>query len=141
MGRQVWSVLVVDDDEEIRDLLQVILGLHPFFEVVGWAADGEQGAALAAHLQPSAVVLDLHMPGLDGLDALAAIRSRAPESRIVVLSAYPDPFTLLDVVAQGADAYLDKNRSFAELVPTLVALCAPPLLSGERVLAGSGAGA
>lgn len=115
-------VAVVDDDEDMRDLLEAMLDADPRFELVGVAGDGRTALSLVEWLNPSVVVLDLQVPGLDGLAALPQIRVRAPGCRIVVLSAFPDPCTLADVVVRGADLYLDKAQVHTELLPALAAL-------------------
>ena len=117
-------VLLVDDDVEVRGLLELVLGGDGRFDVVGQAADGSQAMELARSEHPDIVVLDLMMPGVDGFAALPHLRRTLPAARIVVVSAFPDPYTLLDAVKMGADGYIDKSRVWCELVPTLAGLCA-----------------
>lgn len=118
------GVLLVDDDPDLRGLLEVMLDEDHRFAVVGHAGDGAEALRLAGSERPDIVVLDLHMPGMDGLTALPRLRECLPEARIVVVSAFPDPYTLVDAVQRGADGYLDKSRAWCELIPTLVGLCA-----------------
>jgi DNA-binding NarL/FixJ family response regulator len=116
-------IAIVEDDDEVRSLLELMLDLDGRFEHVGSAVDGHAGVSLVTDEQPDAVILDLEMPGLAGLDAIGLIGLRAPNTRILVFSAFPDPITLLDVLRLGADAYLDKGTAWSELLPTLVNLC------------------
>lgn len=116
-------VVLIDDDEDVAVLIEAMLGDDPRFDVVGVARDGEAGVELADTLQPDAVVLDLELPGLDGIEAIPLLRQRAPGAKIVVFSAFPDPYTLLDVIERGADAYVDKAATWAQLVPALEAVC------------------
>ena len=118
------SVLLVDDDAELRALLEIILEEDGRFDVVGQAADGREALGLARSARPDIVVLDLLMPGMDGLRALPQLREALPRARIVVVSAFPDPYTLLDAVKLGADGYIDKTRVWRELLPTITGLCA-----------------
>ena len=118
------SVLLVDDDAELRALLEIILEEDGRFDVVGQAADGREALDLARSARPDIVVLDLLMPGMDGLRALPQLREALPRARIVVVSAFPDPYTLLDAVKLGADGYIDKTRVWRELLPTITGLCA-----------------
>lgn len=118
------EVLLVDDDREVRGLLELILDDDGRFKVVAHAGDGAEALALAERLRPRVVVLDLQMPGMDGLTALPGLRRTLPDARIVVFSAFPDPFTLVDVVERGADGYIDKGRAWCDLLPTLAGLCA-----------------
>lgn len=117
-------VLLVDDDVEVRCLLEVVLDGDGRFDVVGQAGDGVEALKLAREHRPDVVVLDLMMPGMDGFSALPYIRRLLPGAHIVVVSALPDPYTLLDAVQMGADGYIDKSRVWCELVPTLTGLCA-----------------
>ena len=117
--------MLVDDEQDVRDLLQVMLDLDGRFEVVGHARDGAEAIEVARAQEPDVVLLDLQLPGVDGLAALAQLRYAAPSAKIVVFSAFPDPFTLLEVVRSGADGYLDKSRAWAELIPTLINMFQP----------------
>lgn len=117
------TVVLVEDDEEIRDLIQLLFDLDGHFEVVGTSGNGRAGIDTVRLLRPSAVVLDLLLPNVSGVEAIGAMRRHSPESRIVVFSAYPDPLTLLDVLGQGADSYLDKATAWAEVVPVVAELC------------------
>jgi DNA-binding NarL/FixJ family response regulator len=123
---ELCRIVLVDDDEEVAGLIEAMLTDDPRFRVVGIAADGHEGVALAGRLHPDAVVLDLELPYLDGLAAIPLIRSRVPDAKIVVFSAFPDPYTLLDVLERGADAYVDKASTWAQLVPALETVCAMP---------------
>ena len=115
-------VVVIDDDECTRDLLEAMVDAEDRFELVGVAREGRVALSLVEWLVPDVVIIDLQVPGLDGLEAISGIRGRAPDCRIVVISAFPDLCTLADVVVRGADLYLDKAQVFAELLPALAAL-------------------
>lgn len=121
-GGRTARVVVIDDDEAIHMLTEILLNVDGRFQVAGRARNAVEGIRVAERIDPDVVILDLHMPGPDGLAAIPLLRQRAPGAAIVVLSAFPDPYTLFDVVSQGADAYLDKGRAHAELVPTLISL-------------------
>lgn len=123
-AQDTLRVLLVDDDPDTRGLLDLMLREDGRFGVVAHASDGAEAVRLAERERPDVVILDLQMPGMDGLTALPMLRQRLPEARIVVMSAFPDPLTLADAVAQGVDGYIDKSRSWCELLPTLAGLCA-----------------
>jgi DNA-binding NarL/FixJ family response regulator len=118
-----FRVVIVEDDPEVRSLLELMVEHDERFVVDGCAADGHAGVAMVNERQPDVVILDLELPGLAGLDAVGLIGMRAPNTHILVFSAFPDPITLIDVLRLGADAYLDKATAWAELLPTLAALC------------------
>src|SRR3989440_1381397 len=117
------TVVLVEDDVEVRDLIAVLFRLDGRFEVVAETGDGVAGVEAVRRHGPSAVVLDLQLPILPGTEAIAAMRSASPHTRIVVFSAFPDPFTLLEVLHHGADSYLDKATAWEELVPIVAELC------------------
>lgn len=116
-------IVIVEDDEEVRSLLELMLEHDERFELVGVAVDGHAGVAMVAERRPDGVILDLELPGLAGLDAIGLMAMRAPDTKIVVFSAFPDPITLMDVLRLGADAYLDKATAWSELLPTLSSVC------------------
>src|SRR5439155_11603183 len=117
------TVALVEDDVEVRDLIAILFQLDGRFEIVGEVGDGAGGVEAVRRYQPDAVVLDLHLPVMPGTAAIAAMRSASPQTRIVVFSAFPDPFTLLEVLHHGADSYLDKATAWEELVPIVAELC------------------
>ncbi len=96
-------VLLVDDDPQMRELLTTIFTLHGGFRIGGVAADGLEGAMLAADLSPDVVVLDFFMPRWDGSKAAEFIRERCPQSKIVAFSA------VLTEAPAWADTFLVKN--------------------------------
>src|ERR671918_1215733 len=103
------TVLIVDDHPLTRDALATLLRGSEF-EVVGEASDGEEAIALAGALEPDLVLLDLSMPGLDGLAALPRLREAAPESEVVVLTASGTDENLLAAIRGGAAGYLLKTE-------------------------------
>lgn len=138
-GRAPWKgsirVLLADDTVEIRRLLRVNLELDGRFEIVGEAADGAEAVALARTLRPHAVVLDLAMPVMDGLQAAPAIRKSSPESIILVLSGFDHSRMEARAREQGAHGYLEKGTAFVRIAQTLVDFCSEhlPSDSQERV--------
>src|SRR6266508_1757449 len=94
-------ILIVDDHPLTRDALAALLERHEF-RVVGRAGDGEEAIAAARSLQPDLVLLDLSMPGLDGLAALPRIRLAAPGSEVVVLTASGTEANLMSAIRGGA---------------------------------------
>ena len=112
-------VLVVDDDVTFRRMLVAVLD-DEGFEVLGPAEDGLEGVALARSLRPDAIVLDIRMPGLDGLAAGRQIRDIDPGVRLVFLSAYDDPTLKREAEALGANDFLVKGCRLSELVDALV---------------------
>ena len=117
------SVVLADDTPDIRLLLRLALERTGDFEVVGEAKDGREAVALAGDLQPDAFVLDLAMPKMDGLQALPAIRERAPDTKVLVLSGFQASHMRSEARRKGADAYLEKGTATGEIIATLAELC------------------
>jgi DNA-binding NarL/FixJ family response regulator len=125
-------VLLADDTPEIRRLLRLNLELDGRFEIVGEAADGAEAVALASSLRPDAVVLDLAMPVMDGLQAIPVILESSPASRILVLSGFDHSRMEARAREQGAHGYLEKGAAFVQIADTLVDLGAEGLTAGSR---------
>ena len=115
---------LVDDTPEIRDLLRRGLALVGGVDVVGEAGDGAQGIAQVSEHRPDAVLLDLAMPVMDGLQAIPEIRRYSPDTKIVVLSGFKAEDMERQAMAAGADSYLEKGSAFKELASVLRMLCA-----------------
>jgi len=90
MTEPVVRVLVVDDQQLVRDGIASLLGIQPGIEVVGTAADGHEALERAAELDPDVVLMDVRMPGLDGVEATRALRRARPGCRVVMLTTFDD---------------------------------------------------
>ena len=106
-------VVLADDTAAYRVMLRVILELDGRFEVVGEAANGKEAVELTGKLTPDAIVLDLAMPVMDGLQALPAIRAASPATTIVVLSGFARGQVDRVALDRGADAYLEKGEALS----------------------------
>ncbi|HTY99108.1 MAG TPA: response regulator transcription factor [Rhodocyclaceae bacterium] len=102
-------VLLVDDHTLFRSGIKALLQRQPGFEVVGEAGDGLEGAKRAKSLKPDVVLLDLHMPGISGREALQLIVEEAPGSHVVMLTVSEDAEDLIECLRAGAQGYLLKN--------------------------------
>ena len=112
-------VLIVDDEPDIRMLVVSALRNSEEFVVVAQAADGHQAIEAATTHQPDVVLLDIAMPELSGIAALATIKSVSPASVVIVLTAYPAETRAEQAFTQGADAYMEKNDLVNEMIPAL----------------------
>jgi DNA-binding NarL/FixJ family response regulator len=124
-------ILITDDHPLTRDALAGLLSASGF-DVVGQASDGAEAVEQARALRPDLVVLDLTMPGMDGLTALPLIREAAPESAVVVLTAAEDDVNLLSAIRLGAAGYLLKNEPPERIVGFLEGV-----FRGEAALSGA----
>jgi DNA-binding NarL/FixJ family response regulator len=108
-------VLVVDDQRLIRDGIASLLGLQPGVTVVGTAANGREAVERAVTLRPDVVLMDVRMPDVDGIAALEAIRKRAPDCRVVMLTTFDDEEYVVPAMRAGATGYLLKDLPAREL--------------------------
>ncbi len=108
-------ILVADDHPVVRDGLVAMLSTQPDFVVVGEAATGLEAVSLAIALRPQVVLLDLEMPGLDGVEALAQMRAACPEVRALVFTAFDTDDRIVGAVRAGAQGYLLKGAPRDEL--------------------------
>ena len=112
------QILVTDDHRLLREGLRSLLESQGF-QVRGEAADGRTAVKLAKTLQPDAVIIDISMPGLNGIDATKQIHQDCPEVKVIVLSMRSDSRAVLEAFAAGASAYLLKEAAFEEVVVAL----------------------
>jgi DNA-binding NarL/FixJ family response regulator len=124
-------VLIVDDHPLTSEALSSLLTQHGF-DVVGRAADGSEAISRAAELDPDIVLLDLTMPGMDGLTALPRIRDAAPDCEVVVLTASGSEENLLGAIRGGAAGYLLKSEPPERIVEFLHGVA-----EGEAALSGA----
>jgi DNA-binding NarL/FixJ family response regulator len=129
------TVLIVDDHPVVRQGLRVLLDVHDGIEVTGEAADGEEALALAAGLTPDVILLDLKLPGLDGIAVLRELRARGVASRVLVLTSGNDPAQVSRAVQAGASGFLYKDVDPDALVRAIRAVN-----DGNMLLAPGAAG-
>ncbi|WP_030020222.1 response regulator transcription factor [Streptomyces monomycini] len=109
------SVLVADDQRVTREGLMLLIGLNAGMEVVGGAADGAEAVALAHEHQPDVVLMDLSMPGTDGITATRTLREQAPGIAVLVLTTYADDASVFPALQAGAKGYLTKDVGADEI--------------------------
>jgi DNA-binding NarL/FixJ family response regulator len=112
-------IVIADDQASVREGLVLLLGGLPDIDVVGAAADGEQALALVAEHAPDAILLDLHMPVLDGVATAKRLAAEHPDVAVVVLTTYADDQSVLDAMHAGARSYLTKDADRAHIAQAL----------------------
>jgi two-component system response regulator DevR len=112
-------ILLVDDHEVVRVGLRGLIERQPEMEVVGEAGSVREAISQAKQLEPDVVVLDIRLPGGDGLEACRQIKAQRPETRIIVLTSYPDDEILFDAIACGAEGYVLKQIGSDDLIQAL----------------------
>lgn len=115
-------VLIVDDHVIVRDGVRMILEAQPDIEVVGEASDGREALEKARQLSPSVVLMDIAMPGMNGLEATAAIRQELPDVQVLVLTMHEDYEYFFEVLRAGASGYVLKGASSNDLVSAIRAV-------------------
>ena len=112
-------VLITDDHPIMRRGLRAAISQESDMELVGEAADGAEAIALFRELQPTVALLDLQMPNVDGLEAIAAIRGEFPKATIIVLTSYPGDARVMRALALGATSYLLKSATLEEIIKAI----------------------
>lgn len=118
-GSSRTRVLLVDDHALFREGLGMIISSQPDMEVVGEANDGLEAIVKATDLKPDLVLMDIQMPGCDGLEATRQIKSKLPQTVVVMLTVRSDEERLFEAIKNGAQGYLLKNMHSQELVAML----------------------
>jgi DNA-binding NarL/FixJ family response regulator len=132
---QPLRVVIADDQASVREGLVLLLGGLPGIDVVGAAADGEQALALVAEHQPDAILLDLHMPVLDGIGATRRLVAEYPAVAIVVLTTYADDGSVIEALQAGARSYLTKDADRTDIARALQAAAGGLTVFDPRVRA------
>jgi DNA-binding NarL/FixJ family response regulator len=127
------KVLIADDHPMVRQGLRVFLELQPDIEVVGEAADGAEAATMTAELLPDVVLLDLVMPGMDGLSALETLAERGLAERVLVVTSFGEYRSALPALRAGARGYISKDVDPAALATAVRAVAAGHVLLGPQV--------
>jgi DNA-binding NarL/FixJ family response regulator len=108
-------ILLADDHDLMRQGLRALLEMNANFEVCGEARNGIEAVELAVNLQPNVVILDISMPGMDGLDAAREIRKKVPETQILILTVFDSDEMVRDMLNAGAHGYLLKTDASTHL--------------------------
>jgi DNA-binding NarL/FixJ family response regulator len=118
-GLAPLRVVIADDQASVREGLVMLLDGLPDIDVVGAAADGEQALDLVAEHKPDAILLDLHMPVLDGIGATRRLAAEHPGVAVVVLTTYVDDSSVIEALQAGARSYLTKDADRTDIARAL----------------------
>jgi DNA-binding NarL/FixJ family response regulator len=118
----VTKLLIVDDHTLFRDGLKALLLSAPEFELVGEASSGEEAVNLAALLEPTVILMDIKLPGMNGLEATKEILRVTPHVQVLIVSMFDDDASVLAAVQAGARGYILKGATHAELLRALRAV-------------------
>ena len=109
MADKPIRVLLVDDHQVVRRGLRTFLEVQDDIEVVGEGADGAEGVALAEELRPDVVLMDVKMPGMDGVEALKRLRELANPARVLIVTSFTEQRTVVPALRAGASGYVYKD--------------------------------
>ena len=109
------KILIVEDQELIRQNLEIILSSQPGLSVIGLAGKRNEAVEMAGALSPDVILLDIRMPGMDGVSACRIIKEKYPGIKIIVLTTFDDDEYVFDAIKYGANGYLLKGTSVDEL--------------------------
>ncbi len=123
-SRSRVRTLIVEDQGMFRGFLVNWFAEHPRFELVGAVASAEEGLRLARELQPTLLLVDLHLPGMDGLDFVRAVRQIRPEANSLILTSLTNPLAVTRIRESGVEGYLEKDADPAELAEAVKTVAA-----------------
>lgn len=127
------TIVVVDDHPVVRNGLVALLGTIPGFDVVGEAADGDAAVRVVEEVRPDVVLMDVRMPGMDGVEATRRIRERVPGCRVLILTMHDDDATVFTAMKAGARGYLLKEAEQDDIVRAVHAVMAGEAIFGPGV--------
>ena len=128
------NLLIVDDDALIRKSLQITLAREPDITIVGTAKDGAEAVDICKTQEPDVVLMDINMPGTDGIAATRLIKKNHPDTKIMMLTTFDDRPNIQQALAAGADGYLVKTDKIANIPGKLRVLVAGAHVLGTDVL-------
>jgi DNA-binding NarL/FixJ family response regulator len=117
------SILIIDDHTLVRETWSFILDRHPGFSVVGECGSAEEGIELVGTLRPDIIILDINLPGLNGLDAVVPLHQQSPSSKILGVSMHTEPTYARRMVQKGAMGYVTKNSAREEMFRAITEIC------------------
>jgi DNA-binding NarL/FixJ family response regulator len=119
-------VMLVDDHKMFRDGLRVLINAEPGMEVVGEAVDGREAVEMARRFSPDVVIMDISMPGMNGIEAMRHLIRDNAGIKVIMLSMYSSTSLVKSVIAAGASGYVLKGSDFSELAEAIRSACGRP---------------
>lgn len=120
---QIIRALIVDDDARFRKRLKKFLDSVPFVDVIGEAATGQEAVARGLELKPDLVLMDVRMPGMNGVNATRRLKDELPQTKVIVLSVYDLQEYKDAALASGASDYVVKKSMIKDLIPAIRRAC------------------
>jgi DNA-binding NarL/FixJ family response regulator len=120
------KVLIVDDDMRFRQRVKQLLACESAVEIIGEAGDGEEAILKAREYRPDLVLMDIRMPGMNGLESIRCLNAEMPDLKVIILTALDLQEYREAAIASGASGFVPKRNVRTELLPMLSALRNPP---------------
>lgn len=133
--KKLISILIVDDHEVVRNGIRSYLETMPDFQVVGEAASGEEAIPLVSEFIPDVVLMDLIMPGLDGVETTRRVKQISPRTQVVVLTSYHEDVHIFPALKAGAISYILKDMKMERLADVLYRAVEEEVILHPRVAA------
>ena len=113
------KVLIADDQELIRESLGIVLGANPDMEITGMASDGQSVLSMIKKEKPDVILMDIRMPGMDGVECTRVVKEKYPDIYIIILTTFDDDEYVFGALKYGASGYLLKGISMKELASAI----------------------
>jgi DNA-binding NarL/FixJ family response regulator len=113
------SVLVVDDHRMFAEAIEMLLAGHEGIEIIGAVGTGEEAVEVATAKAPNVVLMDIDLPGIDGIESTRRIKAKVPEAQVIVITAFQEPATIAAAIQAGASGYLPKTKAADELLSVI----------------------
>src|SRR2546426_10033061 len=133
-GKHQIGTLIVDDHRTFGEALHIAMDHEKDVRVVGVATSGQEAVSLAESEQPDVVLMDIEMPGMDGIEAIRKVKAVDPDARVVVVSAHQGELILAKAVEAGASGFLSKDSALQDLVASVrLAFQGEPLIEPDEI--------
>lgn len=119
-GRKMINVLIVDDQPLIREGLAALLSLRPEVQIIGTATNGEEAYVFAKQYKPDIILMDIRMPGMNGVEGTKIIKTHLPEIKILMLTTFNDSELIFSALEEGASGYLLKDMSTDTIIQAMM---------------------
>jgi len=133
LSTEILRILVADDHPLFRNGMRSLLNAEPGFQVVGEAVNGEEAVRMAAELAPDVILMDVQMPGLNGLDATRKIVQANPEIKVLVVTMFEDDHTVFSALKAGARGYMLKGASPDDVLRAIRSVASGDAIFGPEV--------